>query len=121
MAKTTPPMGKELTDSSKPVLNTGKGNHMSSQNHAGKQKSLDTTVGGTAGGLKDAGGGFGSGGPQTGAGHMVRGQQHAGPQTPGQSGPGGLKKGGGGFGGGGVKGGSTKMFGPGKAEPQKPA
>ncbi len=120
MAKTTPPMGKELTDSTKPVLNTGKSNHMSGPNHAGKQKSLDTTVGGAPGGLKDSGGGFGKGGPQTGAGHMLP-KMHAGPQTSGQTGPGGASKGGGGFGGGGVKGGTTKMFGPGKAEPAKPA
>lgn len=120
MAKTTPPMGKELTDSAKPVLDTGKRNHMSGPNHAGKQKPLTSPAGTTAGGAKDSGGGFGKGGPQTGPGHMVSGMQHAGPQTPGQTGPGGLGKGGGGFEGG-VKGGSAKMFGPGKAEPAKPA
>jgi len=115
MAKGTPPMGKEKTDSSKPILDTGKG-HMVGPQHAGRQVSLDSPAGTTAGGAQNAGGGFGKGGPQTGGGHMVSGQQHAGPQTPGQTAAGGLSKGGGW----GVSGGTTKMFGKQQASPAKP-
>lgn len=113
-------LGKEISSKPWKVINEGTSNHMSGPNHAGKQVSLDSPAGTTAGGAKNSGGGFGKGGPQTGPGHMVSGQQHAGPQTPGQSAAGGLSKGGGGFGGGGIKGGTTKMFGPQKAAPAQP-
>lgn len=100
-------------------LQTGN-NHMAGPQHAGKQKPISTQPD-MAAGRNDAGGGFGKGGPQTGSGHMIKGQQHAGKQVAGQSASGGLDNGGGGFGKGGPQTGNTHMFGPQGSNTAKPA